>query len=276
VVRQLLAESLVLSLSGAALGLLGAIPAVRLLSRVAADRVAYVDGIRLDPVVLGFAVLLGVVTGVLFGLAPALSGAKVDLAANLKEGARTTGAAASHRLNDAFPVVPGLNRDTFWRESQVCGGYAQWLANGIGSDADQAWLTGFMVRLGELVMAQNIPGCLNDIEKLPHHPGARWQRESAVLGFTEGQVTAEMARRWNFPGAVVHALDASADPMAARPFARLGAVLHLAELLADTDASTTPDAVDSLPADVRPPHVDADWMRSRRRRRRPSWTPTLH
>jgi predicted permease len=104
VVHQLLAESLVLSLSGAALGLLGAVPAVRLLSRVAAERVAYVDGIRLDPAVLGFAVLLGVVTGVLFGLAPALSGAKVDLAANLKEGTRTTGAAASRRLNDAFVV----------------------------------------------------------------------------------------------------------------------------------------------------------------------------
>ena len=56
-----------------------------------------------------------------------------------------------------------------------------------------------MVRLGELVMGQNIPGCLTEIEKLPHHPGARWERELATLGFTEGQVTAEMARRWNFP-----------------------------------------------------------------------------
>jgi predicted permease len=104
IARQLLVESLVLSLLGAGLGVLAAIPAVRYLSRLAVERVAFVDGIRLDPVVLGFAVLLGVITGVLFGLAPALSGARVDLSANLKEGTRTTGAASSLRLNDAFVV----------------------------------------------------------------------------------------------------------------------------------------------------------------------------
>jgi putative ABC transport system permease protein len=104
IVRQLLVESLVLSLAGAGLGLLGAIPAVDALSRLAVERVAFVEGIRLDPVVLGFAVLLGVVTGVLFGLAPALRGAKIDLSASLKEGTRTTGAASSLRLNDAFVV----------------------------------------------------------------------------------------------------------------------------------------------------------------------------
>ncbi len=164
-------------------------------------------------------------------------------------------------LNDAFPVMPGLDRDRFWHTSQTCGGYAQWLANSIGSDTDQAWLTGFMVRLGELVMAQNIPGCLSEIEKLPQHPGCRWERESALLGFTEGQVTAELARRWQFPESVVQALDASADPMAARPFSRLGGVLHVAELLAQCEAvdATT---VDALPADVLTAlHVDADWMR---------------
>ena len=166
-------------------------------------------------------------------------------------------------LNNAFPAVPGLNRASFWHESQVCAGYAQWLAHSIGSDADQAWLTGFMVRLGELVMAQNIPGCLEAIERLPAHPGARWEREASMLGFTEGQVTAEMARRWNFPERVVQALDASADPMAARPFSRLGAVLHLAELLAQADPSQT-EAANLLPADVLGAlHVDADWLRER-------------
>ena len=104
IARQLLVESLVLSLAGAALGVLGAIPAVGALSRLAVERVAFVEGIRLDPGVLGFAVLLGLVTGVLFGLAPALSSARVDLSANLREGTRTTGAASGLRLNDAFVV----------------------------------------------------------------------------------------------------------------------------------------------------------------------------
>ena len=165
-------------------------------------------------------------------------------------------------LNDAFPVMPGLDPNRFWRTSQACGGYAHWLAGTIGCDSDQAWLTGFMVRLGELVMAQHIPDCLSEIEKMPQTPGCRWERESALLGFTEGQVTAEMARRWQFPESVVKALDASADPMAARPFSRLGGVLHVAELLADAEPGST-DTIESLPPELLAAlKVDIDWLRS--------------
>lgn len=166
-------------------------------------------------------------------------------------------------FNDAFPIAPGLDRETFWRESQSHGGLTQWLANGIGSDSQQAWLTGFMVRVGELLMGLKVPGCVIEFEKQPQYPGARWEREVAMLGFTEGQVSAELARAWNFPDDMVSALDAAANPMAAQPFSRLGAVLHVAELLA---AAPTPsfDAVDALPSDVLAAlDVDADWMRSR-------------
>jgi HD-like signal output (HDOD) protein len=165
-------------------------------------------------------------------------------------------------LNNAFPVMPGLDRDRFWRSSQACGAYAHWLASRVNADSDQAWLTGFMVRLGELVMAQHIPDCLGEIEKLPQHPGCRWERENALLGFTEGQVTAELARRWQFPEAVVKALDASADPLAARPFSRLGAVLHVAELLADMEPGGE-DAVAALPEEVLAAlQLEPDWLRS--------------
>ena len=83
------------------------------------------------------------------------------------------------------------------------------------------------------------------------------------MGFTEGQVSAELARAWNFPDEMITALNAAANPMAAQPFSRLGAVLHVAELLAAAP-EPTPQAVDELPADVlRALEVDADWMRAR-------------
>jgi putative ABC transport system permease protein len=104
IARQLLAESLLLSLAGAALGVLAAIPAVRLLSQLATERLAFIDRIGLDPAVLGFAALLGVVTGVLFGLAPALRGASFGFSAQLREGTRTTGVRSILRMNDAFVV----------------------------------------------------------------------------------------------------------------------------------------------------------------------------
>jgi HD-like signal output (HDOD) protein len=166
-------------------------------------------------------------------------------------------------LSESFPNLPDLDRKEFWRSSMACAGYSQWLANRLSIDGQLAWLTGMMLRLGELLIAQADPDTLREIEKLPHLPGVRWQREQRLVGFTEGQITAELARRWNFPPQMVQALQRSADPITEQAFSRLGAVVHLAGLLAETE-DAGPDTVDSLPADVIAAlTLDADWLRNK-------------
>ncbi len=166
-------------------------------------------------------------------------------------------------FNDAFPVVPGLDRETFWRESQSRGGLAQWVASGVGSDSEQAWLSGFLVRVGELLMGMKSPSSVTAFERQPSHPGARWEREEALMGFNEGQVSAELARAWHFPDTMVDALNAAARPLQAQPFSQLGAVLHLAELLAAADELSA-SAVDSLPPEVLDAlQLDTGWMHAR-------------
>jgi HD-like signal output (HDOD) protein len=166
-------------------------------------------------------------------------------------------------LSESFPSLPDLDRKEFWRTSMACAGYAQWLATRLSIDGQLAWLTGMMLRLGELLIAQADPATLHEIEKLPHLPGVRWQREQRLLGFTEGQITAELARRWNFPMQMVQALQRSADPITDQAFSRLGAVVHLAGLLAETDHAG-PAAVDELPKEVIAAlMLDMDWMRSK-------------
>jgi HD-like signal output (HDOD) protein len=166
-------------------------------------------------------------------------------------------------LSESFPSLPDLDRSDFWRTSMACAGYAQWLANRLNIDGQLAWLTGMMLRLGELLIAQADPATLHEIEKLPHLPGVRWQREQRLLGFTEGQITAELARRWNFPMQMVQALQRSADPITEQAFSRLGAIIHLAGLLAETDLAG-PAAVDTLPTEVISAlMLDTDWMRSK-------------
>lgn len=158
-------------------------------------------------------------------------------------------------MHVAFPVVPGLDRRAFWRNCMACAGYAQWLAGGIGLDVQQAWLAGMMLRLGELLILQHRPDVLAAIERQPQIPGERWAREQAALGFTEAQVTAELAHRWHFPAVIVRGLNAAAAP--------LGGVLHLASRLADM-AFSEPEVVDALPADVIAAlDLNADWMRRR-------------
>lgn len=152
-------------------------------------------------------------------------------------------------LNNAFPLVPGLDRREFWATSTACAGYAQWLATPLGIDGQMAWLTGLMLRLGELLIAQANPAVLQEIERLPHIPGGRWEREIRLVGFAESQITAELARRWNFPMQMVQALHRAADPLTEQAFSRLGAILHLAGIIADTPQ---PDArvIDTLPVEV--------------------------
>ena len=163
-------------------------------------------------------------------------------------------------MSESFPVLPGLDPTEFWKSSMATAGYAQWMAGRIGADAQQAWLTGMMVRLGELLIGQADPVTLKEIEKLPHLPGGRWEREKQLVGFSEGQVTAELARRWNFPTDIVIGLQQSYEPLAHKPFSRLAAIIHLADLLADTPDATEA-ALDDLPkALVRALLGDGDWL----------------
>jgi HD-like signal output (HDOD) protein len=160
----------------------------------------------------------------------------------------------------AFPAMPGLDRKAFWASSMACAGYAQWLAKHLEIDPQMAWLTGMMLRLGELLIAQAEPKTLKAIEQLPYAPGERWQREKKLVGFSEGHITAELARRWNFPMQIVQALQRVSEPLLEQAFSRLGAVVHLAGLLADTPHAG-PHSVADLPVEVIDSlQLDIDWM----------------
>ncbi|MBK9442878.1 MAG: HDOD domain-containing protein [Comamonadaceae bacterium] len=165
-------------------------------------------------------------------------------------------------LCDSFPALPGLNPQEFWQSSMACAAYAQWLATALDMDAQLAWLTGMMQRLGELLIGQADPQLLAEIEALPQAPGSRWEREKRLVGFSEGQITAELTRRWNFPMQIVQALERSYDPLVEQAFSRLGAVVHLAGLLADTPGANA-EAVDALPHDViQTLALDVRWMKA--------------
>ncbi|MEO8855888.1 MAG: HDOD domain-containing protein [Burkholderiaceae bacterium] len=161
--------------------------------------------------------------------------------------------ALSACLHNAFSVPDGIDAQSFWIYSMDCAGYAQWLCGGLGPgrdvDAQKAWLTGLMLRLGELLIAQAFPKEVEAIEAKPCPPGERWAREKEHAGFDEGEVTAELARRWNFPSDVVHALLLASDPLAETPITPLAGILHLAGRLADVpDANAS--TIDQLPVPV--------------------------
>jgi HD-like signal output (HDOD) protein len=165
-------------------------------------------------------------------------------------------------LSDSFNAFPGLDRHAFWRSAMDSAGYAQWLALRLGINGHIAWLTGMMLHMGQLLIAQAAPDVITQIERLPRIPGVHWRREESLMGFTEARITAELARRWNFPPQMVQALQRAADPMAEDGFSRLGAVVHLAGLLAE-EAHAGPQSIQGLPMDVLSVlELDPAWMRN--------------
>ena len=163
--------------------------------------------------------------------------------------ARIRSLALSTSIKAAFPVVAGLDRAVFWNFSMACAGYAHWLADPLGLDPQEAWLAGMMLRLGELLIGQRSPASLAEIEAQGNPAQARWMIEQRLLGFDETQLTAALARHWNFPSAIVDGLQSAGEPMSAQPFNVLAGVLHLAARLAD---GTEPhaDVLATLPAPV--------------------------
>jgi putative ABC transport system permease protein len=134
IVRQLLTESLLLALFGGALGLLLAYGGVSLIRALSLDGIPRSDGIGLDAGVLAFTAIVAVVTGILFGLAPAWQASRPDVQETLKESTRgVTGGRARLRqslvvtevaLTLVMLVGAGLLLRSFHRLQQVNAGFS--------------------------------------------------------------------------------------------------------------------------------------------------------
>ena len=90
IVRQLLTETALLGLMGGVAGLLVAAFALGAIRAINPGNIPRLDAISLDGNVFAFTFVVSVLSGILFGLAPALRAARVDLNSTLKSGGRNT------------------------------------------------------------------------------------------------------------------------------------------------------------------------------------------
>jgi len=136
IVRQLLTESFVLAAIGGGFGLLLAVWGLDLLVAIAPADIPRIGEIALDRRVVAFTAAVSTITGIVFGLAPALHAARVDLNETLKEGGRTPGSGGHHVLGRLLVVAEvamslvllvaaGLLINSFARVQDVAPGFDQ-------------------------------------------------------------------------------------------------------------------------------------------------------
>ena len=135
IVRQLLTESVVLAAAGAGLGLLLAYASQSALKSVLPDDNGLLIDARIDWQVFGFVTVLAVLIGLAFGLAPALSAAKLDLASALKARGQQTSGLVGVRLRSslivgevalavALVIAAGLLIKSLWLLTQEDPGFS--------------------------------------------------------------------------------------------------------------------------------------------------------
>ncbi len=133
IARQLLTESVLLALIGGTLGLLIAQWGIKLILYVSPDAIPRAKEISLDWRVLAFTIGISFLTGILFGLVPALQAGVVDVHETLKESGR--GTSSKHWLRSSLVVVEvattlvlligaGLMIRSFYRLQKVNPGFS--------------------------------------------------------------------------------------------------------------------------------------------------------
>jgi putative ABC transport system permease protein len=102
VIRQLLVESVLLSTIGGAFGLVLAAWGTDVLVSLIPQNIPRITEIKLDGAVLGFTFAASMITGILFGLAPAVQASRQDLRSSLNESGRSIVSGSRHRLRSAL------------------------------------------------------------------------------------------------------------------------------------------------------------------------------
>ncbi len=128
----------------------------------------------------------------------------------------------------AFRNTPGLDMQQFWRYNLYTACAARWLAHKGDGNGDLAFTLGLMHGIGQLQMHAVAPQAVAPLDaQLNVLAAGRAQLEQQTLGFHYGEVSAELAKLWNFPLPLIDALRDVPNPLAASEFSSPAGWVHL-------------------------------------------------
>lgn len=143
------------------------------------------------------------------------------------------------------PVCAGFEFAAFWRHGVATATAAQMLAFATGADSSTAFTAGLLYRIGQLVLAAQVPAAF--AETLAHRAvngGDALLIERAVLGVDHAIVGARVAAHWRLPASIVEAMSQQDPPLVRGRTPTLGQVVGASDRLLEAFAAGD----DDLPA----------------------------
>lgn len=136
----------------------------------------------------------------------------------------------------AFRHTAGIDLPQFWRYNLYTACTARWLANRIDVNSDRVFTLGLLHAIGQLQMHTVAASAMASLDQQMGvlAPG-RARLEQQTFGFNHGDVSAELARAWQFPLPLTEALRHIAQPLAAPEFLEASALVHLGAWRARAD-----------------------------------------
>jgi HD-like signal output (HDOD) protein len=128
----------------------------------------------------------------------------------------------------AFKNTPGIDLKQFWRYNLYTACATRWLAHRADFNSDMAFTLGLMHGIGQLQMHAGMPQAMVPLDKqMSVLDARRTELEKQSFGFHYGDVSAELAKLWNFPPLLIDALRNIAQPLSSPEFSESAAWVHM-------------------------------------------------
>jgi HD-like signal output (HDOD) protein len=144
-------------------------------------------------------------------------------------------------MMNIYVNMPGIDMHQFWTYSLYTACTARWLADHSAVNRDQAFTLGLMHGLGQLHMRSVAPAATVALDQQVNVFSAeRLRHETDALGFNYLNVSAALAKLWNFPRSLFEPLQYLEAPLAAPHFSAVAATVHLSTWHARNTLLDTP------------------------------------
>lgn len=134
-------------------------------------------------------------------------------------------------VTGAFKDIDGFDKKSFWRDSFMIASISKLIAKHTQCDPETAFTCGMMHNIGELLIHMSKPDQAVKIDNLVNEGAVRADLQENQFSYNYADVSAELARRWNFPSDVVKAIKQQVKPNDAEDYSPYSSIIYLANYL---------------------------------------------